>query len=120
MKDFDFSKFGERFDFFVARSIWTHASRRQIKTMLDGFVSHSNNDAVFLTSYLRSSWLRRDYKGEKWIGRSHESDTPGMVRHSLDWIKKECNNRRLYAEEIREKEYNFGDQIWLRIRRKAT
>ncbi len=34
--NFDTSVFGEKFDFFLAYSIWTHAGKRQIQTMLDG------------------------------------------------------------------------------------
>src|SRR5262245_38683866 len=34
--DFDFTVFKEKFDFLVARSIWSHASKQQIQTMLDG------------------------------------------------------------------------------------
>jgi hypothetical protein len=34
---FDSSVFGERFDVFLARSIWTHASKAQIEHMLDAF-----------------------------------------------------------------------------------
>lgn len=117
--DFDFSIFGEKFDFVVARSIWTHASKMQIKIMLDGFVSHSNVGAVLMTSYLRSSILKRDYRGEGWIGRSHASDKPGLVRHSFNWVHKECQSRGLFAEEVRDKAYNFGDQIWLRIKRQT-
>jgi hypothetical protein len=117
--EFDFSVFGEKFDFLVARSIWTHASKGQIKTMLDEFVSNSNDGAVFITSYIRSTLLKRDYNGDRWIGRSHESDRPGLVRHSLSWIQNECENRGLNAEEIKDKAYNFGNQTWLRIRRKT-
>jgi hypothetical protein len=36
--DFNLTVFGERFDFVLARSIWTHASKTQIETMLDGIV----------------------------------------------------------------------------------
>lgn len=118
--DFDFSVFGERFDFLVARSIWTHASKAQINRMLDGFMSHSNSGAVFITSYLKASFLKGDYKGEHWVGRSHESDTPGVVQHSLDWIQQECRKRRLVAEEIRDQAYNFGNQTWLSIKSKIT
>ena len=116
--NFDFSIFGVTFDFLVARSIWTHASKYQIKRMLDGFVSYSNVESVFLTSYLRSSLLKRDdYKGRNWVGRSHESDKPGVVRHDLSWIRKECADRGLVADEIRDKAFNFGNQTWLRIKR---
>jgi hypothetical protein len=118
--DFDFAIFEERFDFFVARSIWTHASKQQIQTMLDGFVSTANNEGIFLTSYLKPTLFKKDYKGTEWIGRSHESDTPGIVRHSFGWIQTECTNRGLVAEEIKEKAYNFGNQTWIRIKHRAT
>lgn len=116
--DFDFTVFGEKFDFFVARSVWTHASKQQIRTMLDGFTSAASAEGIFLTSYLRASLLKRDdYQGTSWIGRSHESDAPGLVRHSLRWIQAECTGRGLVADEIQAKELNFGGQTWLRIRR---
>ena len=114
--DFDFSVFGERFDFFVARSIWTHASKIQIRAMLDGFVRHANRRATFLTSYVKPSLFRRsDYKGTDWVGRSHTSDVPGIVRHSLSWIRRECQVRQLPVEPIRQNAFNFGGQKWLRI-----
>jgi hypothetical protein len=118
--DFDFTVFEEKFDFFVARSIWTHASKGQIQTMLDGFVATANKEGIFLTSYIKPRWFRKDYSGAQWVGRSHESDTPGIVRHSFGWIQTECANRGLAAEEIREKAYNFGGQTWIRIKLKGT
>ena len=114
--DFDFSVFGERFDFLIARSIWTHASKNQIRTMLDGFIRHSKPGGAFLTSYKRASWLRRDdYQAATWVGQSHESDLPGMVRHSFRWIGRECRKRGLFAEEINEKAFRLGNQTWLKI-----
>src|SRR5712691_748005 len=50
--NFDPTVFGARFDFFLARSIWTHASKRQIEATLDSFVRDSLPTSVFLTSYL--------------------------------------------------------------------
>ena len=117
--DFDFTGFGEMFDFFVARSIWTHASKPQIQTMLDGFVQTSKEQAVFLASYLKPTLFKKDYKGTAWIGRSHESDEPGIVVHRLGWIQSECANRGLVAEEIKDKAYNFGNQTWIRIRKRV-
>jgi SAM-dependent methyltransferase len=118
--DFDFTAFGETFDFFVARSIWTHASKPQIQIMLDGFVKTARGGATFLTSYRPSTLFGHDYAGEGWVGRSHHSDTPGMVRHSLGWIRSECAQRGLRAEEIKDKAFNFGDQTWLRIRHASS
>jgi hypothetical protein len=116
--NFASSVFGEKFDFFMARSIWTHASKAHIQTMLDGFLRDSRDNGVFLTSYKRASLFRRDYKVERWVGRSHESDIPGSVHHSLRWIQNECQQRGLVAVEIRERAYNYGSQVWLKIAKK--
>jgi cyclopropane fatty-acyl-phospholipid synthase-like methyltransferase len=117
--DFDFTVFKEKFDFLVARSIWTHASKQQIQTMLDGFATVANAGGVFLTSYIPATLFKRDYKGDKWVGKSHQSDAPGLVTHSLSWIQTECVKRGLVGEEIKEKTFNFGDQTWIKITRKA-
>jgi SAM-dependent methyltransferase len=55
--DFDFSVFGERFDFVFARSIWTHASKPQIHAMLASFAATSAPGGVFLASYHPASAL---------------------------------------------------------------
>jgi SAM-dependent methyltransferase len=54
-EDFDFSVFGEPFDFVFARSIWTHASKPQIGAMLSSFAANSTPAGVFLTSYKPAS-----------------------------------------------------------------
>jgi cyclopropane fatty-acyl-phospholipid synthase-like methyltransferase len=110
--DFDFTVFQEKFDFLVARSIWTHASKKQIQTMLDGFVSTTTGEGFFLTSYWKPTWFKRDYKGTE--GRQK------TAHHSLRWIQTECANRGLVAEEIKEKAYNFGSQTWIRIKPRAA
>jgi hypothetical protein len=116
---FDFAVFGEKFDFFVARSIWSHASKPQIQQMLDGFVSTAKPESIFITSYLRPTIFKPDYKGATWVGRCHKSSVKGFVHHSLSWIRKECAQRGLDVEEIRQPEYNYFHQIWLRIAQKS-
>jgi SAM-dependent methyltransferase len=112
--DFDTSVFGEKFDFFIARSVWTHASKDQIGTMLDGFASETTENGVFLTSYLPSGLFKhRDYQGRGWIGRSHESSEGGYVYHSPKWIAAECEARGLSMRSLRD-DYSNG-QVWLRI-----
>ena len=120
--DFDTSVFREKFDFFVARSVWTHASKRQIQAMLDAFARDASSDGVFLTSYLRprllsrNPFVTRDYQGHEWSGRSHQSSTPALVYHSFGWITQECAARGLKVRELSEDIYN--GQIWLRISRR--
>jgi hypothetical protein len=115
---FDASVFRERFDFFLAYSIWTHASKRQIRTMLDSFVRCSTDDAVFLTTFLPASWRWQDYAEDAWRGTSHESNVPGCIRHRLAWIKAECALRDLVVSPLG-RDTSHG-QYWLEIRRRAT
>jgi hypothetical protein len=97
---FDTSVFTDKFDFFLAYSIWTHASKPQIQTMLDAFLRDSTDKGKFLTTYLPADWIRRDYRGGKWYGTSHESNVPGCIRHSFKWIKAECELRGLIVSKL--------------------
>lgn len=144
---FDFSVFGERFDFVVARSIWTHASKTQIDTMLDSFAATCAPRGVLLASYypagatfkLGHRWPRleslvtrlplaeispllaklpspgqaREYRGAGWVGRSHQSDEPGVTMYSLRSIAAAAARRGLTAQLM---PYPvFHHQYWLRV-----
>ncbi len=112
--NFDTSVFGLKFDFFLAYSIWTHASKRQIEAMLDSFVRDSAEGALFLASILPAGWLRPDYGGEEWFGTSHECDVPGCIHHDLRWVKQQCEQRGLCMRSLgRERD----GQTWLQISR---
>src|SRR5205807_9324011 len=76
---FESSVFGDKFDFFLAYSIWTHASKLQIAAMLDLFLRDSRAGGTFLATFLPANWLAPDYRGVQWLGTSHESDVPGLV-----------------------------------------
>jgi SAM-dependent methyltransferase len=117
---FDLTVFDTTFDFVVARSIWTHASKAHIETMLDGFLKVANPEAVFLTSYLPASIFKGDYKGGNWVGISHESKTAGMVRHRFKWIRTACDVRGLSAVELTARPLNFGNQTWIRITQRSA
>ena len=114
--DFDASVFGTRFDAFLAGSIWTHACKRQVAATLDGFVRDSTAGAVFLASYLPARSAEDDYQGDRWVGTSHESDEPGVIRHALAWVAAQCERRALRADELPGPA--FDGQTWLRIRRR--
>src|SRR5213080_1560409 len=113
---FDTSVFGEKFDFFLAYSIWTHASKSQIQTMLDSFLRASTEEGIFLTSYLPTSWRNPDYKGDRWNGTSHESDVDGCIYHRLRWIEIECDRRGLVVQGL-DRDRTYG-QSWLEIKRR--
>ena len=114
--EFDSSVFGVKFDFFLAYSIWTHASKPQIEMMLDNFLRDSTPGAVFLTSVLPAVWPRRDYGRKGWFGTSHELGQPGCIRHSLKWIDDACRRRGLRVNNLgRERD----GQTWLQISRES-
>jgi hypothetical protein len=112
---YDFSGFGVKFDYFHAHSIWTHAPKKDLEKMLDGFLKHSNPGARFLTSFKSPRLFRPDYKGDTWIGRSHESDEPGICRHSFKWIQQACAARGLRVELLRGEKIH--KQKWILLRR---
>jgi SAM-dependent methyltransferase len=149
---FDFSVFGERFDFVIARSIWTHASKPQISQMLSSFADNSQQDAVFLASYypatrafkLGRRWpkLERvatrlplaelspllarlpragrssEYEGAEWVGRSHECEVAGVLKHSLRWIAAEAARFGLVAQLMPYRVIHH--QYWIRVAREPT
>jgi len=111
-EDFNFDCFSQKFDFVITRSVWTHSSKKYIAKMLDSFIKVKTEDGVFLSSYYKGNAVT-DYKGDEWVGRSHKSDIQGTVAHSFDWIKNECQKRRLNVTELKDEIIN--NQIWLRI-----
>jgi hypothetical protein len=73
---------------------------------------------IFLTSYVRASLFKPDYTADSWIGKSHQSEVPGVVAHRWGWIQAECAERGLVAEEIGGKANNIGNQTWVRIKKR--
>ncbi|TFI60303.1 class I SAM-dependent methyltransferase [Sphingomonas parva] len=119
-RDVDFSVFGARFDYVLARSIWTHAPKRAILSMLDGFLTNGAPHAVFLTSFLEPPlpWFD-EYRGESWVppGANVRPGLGNMVRHSFGWIRRACSARGLRVDRVRNRAFAFGGQTWLAIRR---
>ena len=101
------------FNFFTGLSIWSHASREQILRMLDSFVALSVKGGKMVMSYFPSQ--SHGYLGDGWVGRSHESDTPGVIQHSRVWLVKECGVRDLTLRDLDEK---ILGQQWVCIERK--
>lgn len=111
---FDMGVFGVKFDIVLARSIWSHASKGQIVTMLEQFVANTTLDAFFLTSYIPAGIFKgRDYRGDSWHGRSHQSDIGGLVQHSFRWVKEQVENRGMFVRQL--PDLVFRGQHWLKI-----
>jgi SAM-dependent methyltransferase len=111
--DFDFSVFGQTFDFVIARSVWTHASRDHIRAMLASFVRTSHAQSLFIASIVEPRGRHKEYLEPGWCGRSHESDVPGIACHSFDTVARLCTDAGLAAEAL-----GTGDeQLWVRVAR---
>jgi SAM-dependent methyltransferase len=64
--DFDFSVFGETFDYAFARSVWTHASKPQIAAMLESFAANGAPGSVFMASFYPAGfWFRRAHRRQR-------------------------------------------------------
>ena len=114
--EWNFGVFNTKFDFVIARSIWSHASKRDITKMLEEFSKWKKPGAKFITSYHRAAIpIFGDYHGNVWVGKSHVSDKSGAVRHSLLWIQMLCEERGLTVREVSSNKYDFGTQKWLVI-----
>ena len=95
------------FDFVIARSIWTHAAKWMIAKMLSEFRENSSQDGKFLTSVGLTESEEQDYEGSEWLAG------PPLVRHSLDWIERECARNGLRVETSGQ----LYKQTWLLITR---
>jgi SAM-dependent methyltransferase len=115
--EFKFSVFDVKFDYVVARSIWTHTSKSQILKMLDEFLLSSSDSGSFLTSYHSTDDDMEDYLGNDWVGKSHGCNKSGMVFHKFSWVKEECEGRNLYVQEL---DFDFVNQKWLLIKKNAN
>ncbi|WP_422007293.1 hypothetical protein [Roseivirga pacifica] len=109
--EFDLTVFDKKFDFFLAGSIWTHCSKLDISTMLDGFKETGTDNSVFLVSYLPAFFPWQDYKGSDWVGTSHKSEKPGCIHHNKKWIKRQAKNRGLHISFLNKTA--FDNQYWI-------
>jgi hypothetical protein len=110
--DFNFSLFGEKFDFVIARSIWTHASQDHIRTMLEQFKLCSTPRSVFLASIKPPKTGESEYTGKEWRGRSHENEDAAMAHYTFATVQKLCAENDLTAEDVG----TTDQQLWCKIR----
>lgn len=75
--DFRLSAFGRTFDFILAHSIFTHASRRQIATCLEEARKVMTESSLFAATFDES--FDGDYEGDDWI-------YPGITEYTRDCL----------------------------------
>jgi hypothetical protein len=111
--NFDLTVFGEEFTHVLLRSIWTHAAKSQIEACLDGFAATAAPGGVMLSSVFPIRPGRRDYKGSEWVGRSHESNVPGVISHSPRWLYSACRRRGLKVTLV--PRWPVMHQLWVKV-----
>lgn len=110
--EFELSVFKTTFDYIIATSIWTHASKQQIIKMLSQFKLVSHLNSQMFASYLDANDRNEDYLGDEWVGKSHLSTEPGMIKHHMNWISSICKKFNLNAEILNT---SYQSQLWLKI-----
>jgi len=111
-REFDLAAFGERWDFVVARSIFSHASPEQFRKAMISFRDNSNPEAVMLASYrpipkrkAGQDFIDLEPDGPEWRYNRFYSEK------YLQDMARECGvHARNYGEV-------FNTQMWLRVSR---
>lgn len=105
--DFDFSPFGVKFDFAVARSIFSHASPGMIATAMESFRDNSADDAAMLASYNR---VRRADGDD--VVDVHQRGEWSWRKYNTRFLQDMARERGLKAEDFGEP---FNKQVWLKL-----
>jgi hypothetical protein len=134
--NFDLTVFDTKFDFVVARSIWSHATKSQIRAMLDSFVAAGAPQSALFASYLPASrvpgvilepfhrvvraipkltQLLRRVRGHRLTPPDYRGTewNAALIGHRRSWLRAECEARQLGFHEL--PDFRSGSQIWVRI-----
>ena len=90
--EFDLSRFGRKFDYLLAQSIFSHAAPRQIDTCLEEARTVMTPDSVFAATYIGGA---ENYSGLDWLYPACVAYTPefmqsraeehGLRFHPIGW-----------------------------------
>lgn len=105
---FDFSVFGVKFDYVIARSMFTHASPEQVGQAFDSFRDNSPDTGVMLVSYAP---LKKDEAGEKVVDVNKFGEW-SWRRYGKTYLKQLAQERGLFAGSFGKP---FNGQVWLRV-----
>jgi len=103
---FDLTYFGQKFDFILAQSIFTHAAPHMIHKCLSEAVQVMHPDSAFIATYFQGD---TNYQGETW---AQQPD----ARYTEPWFKNMCSSHGLTHQRL---EYGHpSGQSWFKMRRK--
>lgn len=107
--EFDFSVFGRKFDFVVARSIFSHASPEMVCRVLESFRDNSTGKGIMLVSYKP---VGPQHKGVQFIDKKKKDGDWSWRRYGTAYLKKLAHERGLSAANFGKP---FNGQTWLRV-----
>ena len=102
--DFSLTRFGRRFDFVLAHSIFSHASPDQIRRCLAQVRDVLRPRGRFVATYVKGD---TDYDGGEWV-------YPGVVRYRAETISAMAEECGLQVEELDRAHPN--QQTWMILR----
>jgi len=103
-EDCDMAAFGEKFDFIIAQSVFTHMALNQIDRSLAAAAKVMHKKSLFLANY---SPAKEDYRVGKW--------TQKIARYKPETIQKLITKNKLVATEVHLIHTHLQD--WLLIRK---
>ena len=102
-ENFELQVFGEKFDYLIAQSIFSHASPSQIMQCLKEAKAVMNQDAIFLATFVLG---KEDYEGSEWV-------YPGCVTFKEKTIERMISNADLVCRKLKWRHPN--GQTWFAI-----
>jgi hypothetical protein len=99
-RDFPCASFGEKFDFIIAHSIFSHASAEQIGACLASARETMKPTSIFAASFLEGD---EDYEGREWV-------YPGVVRFRAATIERLASEAGLACRRV--DWFHIGGQAW--------
>lgn len=99
-RDFPCESFGEKFDFILAQSIFSHASRAQIRQCFARARLAMKPTTLFAASFLEGD---ADYAGEEWV-------YPGVVRFRAQTVESLAAEAGLRSRRM--DWFHAGGQAW--------
>ena len=100
---FDFSTFDIQFDYLLAQSIFSHASKRQIQLCIEEAGKVMHEDSVFFATFYHSKY---EYEGDEWV-------YPDNVAYHYKTIVDIAKNVGLLTFDV--DWHHHGDQRWFAL-----
>ena len=108
----DFSVFGVKFDFVVARSIFTHTTPALLRNSLQSFQANSNRNAVMLASYWPLDYSKSGENGDRLP--LTDARFIRVVTYSFRTIQSWAAEFNLKVSEFKVNPV-INEQIWLKF-----